>query len=482
MTTFAAGSYQLLQQDEGQTAVNLLGLISRQLSSSAVGPTFVNSTVPGATDADISPEFTPPHLAVEVNTLWFLSLALSLVAALFAIVVQQWLREYPVSGLRTVRECLRLRHFRYTNLNAWGVPHIVSVLPILVEAALVLFLVGLAAFLWSLNRTVAWPFIIFLALSGSFLVFTTLLPALSASCPYKSPLAEIVILAVRSATHLASLVLKAAGVLALTAGIVALAGLIRLQHAWRWHAGRADYVRQSLLNRVTRILVPRTWPFTGGGQRAARLFSEYWSTCDEDSVRARDGLDQAALMWAPSALPSNHWSQIHPCLQDCSRAEVIECVSRLVTQSFNVSGSGSLNALRYPACLALRHMDQLSVEQCRQYLFQALTSADQDDDAQNGRSADPEKLEIDAHLVMYFLMCAQPKPSSAMRTAYIELLLKTRKGLRALGSSDGMYAHSRLRIITSALLECSTTWEHIFSLEGTLNHHHTHHSISFIWL
>lgn len=430
-----------------------------------VGATFVNSTVPGASSEDINPDFTPPPLYVKVNTLWFLSLALSLVAALFAIVVQQWLREYPVSGLKTVRECLRLRHFRYRNLNAWGVPHIVSVLPILLEAALILFLVGLAAFLWSLNRTVAWPFIIFLAVSGGFLIFTTLIPSLSTSCPYKSPLAEIVILGVRSVIHVASLFIKVAVFLVLTVGIVGLTGLIKLQAVVRSSSSYLDYWRQGLLNKVTRILVPRTWPFTSN-QDVKRLFSEYWSTYDEHVTRERDDLDQDILIWAPSALPSNHWSQIHPCLQDCSPDEVIECVSRLVMQSFNVSGNKSPSALRFPASLALRHMDQQSVEHFRQHLFGALFSTEQAEGSSTRRSSDPGRLEIDAHLVLYFLMCAQPRPHSAMRNTYIDMLFRTRGGFRALGSSDGMYAHSRLRSIISALFECSAAWEHVFSLEG----------------
>lgn len=200
VTAFAAVALQSLQQDDSHTSVQLLTGISRQLASFTVTPEFINSTgLP--VDPSASP-FEPTRLAVQVNTLWFLSLALSLVAALFAIVVQQWVREYPVSGMKTLRGILRVRHYRYKALNSWGVPHVVSILPILLQAALVLFLVGLAQLLLSLNHTVALPFIIFLAISGGFLCFTTLIPAISTSCPYKSPLAEIVILVVRSCLHI----------------------------------------------------------------------------------------------------------------------------------------------------------------------------------------------------------------------------------------------------------------------------------------
>lgn len=472
VTAFAAGSYQSLQPDDQGTSVQILFRISQQLSSLAVTPGFVNSTVESA----VLPPFTPEPLAVQVNTFWFLSLALSLVAALFAIVVQQWLREYPVSGLRTVRECLRLRHFRYTNLNAWAVPHIVSILPILLQVALVLFLVGLAEFLWTLNHTVAWPFIVFLAVSVGFLLFTTLIPSMSASCPYKSPLAEIIILAVRSLVHASSLAIKAAASVVLTLAILSITGLIQVQHLVRLSSSYLDYRRQGLLNRLTRILIPSTWPFTLS-QSTKRVFSEYWTTCDEDVVRDKEGLDQDILIWAPSALPSNQWSQIHPCLQDRTRDEVIECVTQLVTQSFNVSGQTSPSALRYPATLALRHMDRVSVEQCREYLFGAFLNTEQDGGSAVTRPPVSARLEVDSHLVLYFLMCAQPRPNSAMRVSYIQMLFDTRKELRALGSNDSMYAHSRLRIVTSALLECSTAWEHVFSLEGELGSCDYNHSL-----
>ena len=226
-----------------------------------VTPGFVNSTAegvptnsPGSTS---SSNFRPDPLQVQVNTFWFLSLALSLVASLFAILVQQWLREYPVSGMRSVRECLRLRHFRYKALNTWGVPHVVSILPILLQVALILFLVGLAELLWTLNHTVAWPFIIFLSVSVGFLLFTTLLPAISPSCPYKSPLAEIVLLAVRSCMHIFSLAVKASAFLVLVLSILMVTTLIKLQHIWNSGSFYLDYRRQMLLNRLTRILVPR---------------------------------------------------------------------------------------------------------------------------------------------------------------------------------------------------------------------------------
>ncbi|THH01028.1 hypothetical protein EW026_g1603 [Hermanssonia centrifuga] len=468
VTAFAIVSYQLLQQDPASSAVQILSNISQQLSSLTINGAFINSTV-GAASPQPASDSIPLSLIIQVNTLWFLSLALSLVAALFAIVVQQWLREYPVSGLRSVRECLRLRHFRYQNLNAWGVPHIVSILPILLQIALMLFLVGLAMLLWSLNRTIALPFIIFLCVTLGFFLFTTIMPALSPSCPYKSPLAELILLTVRSCVHISSLLIKSVVISLLTAAILATTLLIGLQHCWSLASPWLDYVRQGLLNKATRILVPNSWPFTPS-KRANLLFSEYWASCDVDIVGDTPGLDQSILIWAPSALPSNHWSQIYPCLQDCTPDEVIQCVSQLITQNLNISGHSSETEsphnLRYPARDSLRHMERRSIEQCREYLFNALLQYY--NDALNlPDKLFADELQIDAYLVLYLLMCAQPRPSSAVRNAYIKMLYGARKRLSALGRKDNMANHSRLRIITSALLECSTEWDYGFTLNET---------------
>ena len=98
--------------------------------------------------------------------LWFLSLSISLIAALFAILVQQWLQAYPVhGGVFSARDGACLRMFRFQALSNWKVPDVIAVLPVLLQSALVLFLVGLINLLWSLNVTIAVTATVFLGLS-----------------------------------------------------------------------------------------------------------------------------------------------------------------------------------------------------------------------------------------------------------------------------------------------------------------------------
>ena len=129
VTAFAAVSLQSLQPDDTQTSVQLLAGISRQLASFTITPEFMNSSAPSV-EPSASP-FAPTRLAVQVNTLWFLSLALSLIAALFAIAAQQWLRHLRLPPHLAARTALKLRQLRYESLRVWQVPGIISLLPML---------------------------------------------------------------------------------------------------------------------------------------------------------------------------------------------------------------------------------------------------------------------------------------------------------------------------------------------------------------
>jgi Family of unknown function (DUF6535) len=68
--------------------VAMLAQISRQISS--IAPQVVIPSTPPPP----YPDFNPSPSAVRVNTFWFMALVFSLSAALLAILVQQWVRNY----------------------------------------------------------------------------------------------------------------------------------------------------------------------------------------------------------------------------------------------------------------------------------------------------------------------------------------------------------------------------------------------------
>lgn len=147
----------------------------------------------------IPPEFQPsPAIstlsAASINALWFSSLALALGCALVGILCKQWLREYLRYENLGGRQSLPIREMRYKGLQAWHVPGIIAFLPLLLQAALVLFFVGILILLWTLQHVVAAIVSIIVGATFIFLIATSLLPVIQwrlhifkTQCAYKSP-------------------------------------------------------------------------------------------------------------------------------------------------------------------------------------------------------------------------------------------------------------------------------------------------------
>src|SRR5262249_10247680 len=139
-------------------------------------------------DSISKPDFVPAY--VLVNGLWFSSLSLSLVTALFGVLIKQWIQHYVSFISGTPRERARVHHFRYLGLQRWSVPAIIGVLPFLLHVALFLFLAGLVVFVQTLQHGIAG---VVGAIGGSsfiLYIISTSLPLFYPQCPYRSPLIE----------------------------------------------------------------------------------------------------------------------------------------------------------------------------------------------------------------------------------------------------------------------------------------------------
>lgn len=185
VTSFAVDSYRSLTPDPTDVTVLYLARISLQLGN-------------GSAPALEPPSFTPPPWSVRVNILYFLSLFLSLTTALLGILCMQWIREYQRESNFSHKDAFALRQMRYEGFRQWGVWTIMTLLPLLLQSALVLFFIGLLDFLWNLNDLVAAVLSGFIGLALFFVLATTVLPAfqflfhggrrlLTPQCPYKSP-------------------------------------------------------------------------------------------------------------------------------------------------------------------------------------------------------------------------------------------------------------------------------------------------------
>ncbi|KAI0313372.1 hypothetical protein OF83DRAFT_1045312, partial [Amylostereum chailletii] len=159
LTAFIVESYQNLQPEPTEQtmqfanqSVTLLAQISRQLG---VNGSQVNLSFPDPQDASFS---GPAASDVRINIFWFMSLVFSLSAVLFATIVQQWVRDYMHHVFQRYSHSLkraRIRQFLYEGAEFWRMSFIVDAIPALIHISLFLFFIGLAEFLFEINRSVA---------------------------------------------------------------------------------------------------------------------------------------------------------------------------------------------------------------------------------------------------------------------------------------------------------------------------------------
>jgi Family of unknown function (DUF6535) len=139
------------------------------------------------------PAFSPPLYAVWVNSLWFLSLAISLTSALLATLLHQWTRRYvtitqPIHGSPHKRA--RIRTFFANGVDKLHLPWVVEALPILLHFSLSLFLAGLLIFLFNVNQTAFNAVAGWVALFGGIYACITFMPIFRHDSPFYAPLSS----------------------------------------------------------------------------------------------------------------------------------------------------------------------------------------------------------------------------------------------------------------------------------------------------
>ncbi|KAF5358006.1 hypothetical protein D9756_001282 [Leucocoprinus leucothites] len=192
VTAFIIESYRWLQPGPEDRTNQLLEQIYLQLINN-------NTATSGSSTSlfPISPNREDGSV-VRINVCWFLSLTLSLATVLMGILCLQWLREYRREAAIPLPDSISLWHMRHEGLVRWRVPDILSALPLVLQAAFVLFFIGILDLLWSLDHRVAIPVTVAVGLLFIFVLFTTVLPTLqtlftwscglaTAQCAYKSP-------------------------------------------------------------------------------------------------------------------------------------------------------------------------------------------------------------------------------------------------------------------------------------------------------
>ena len=140
------------------------------------------------------PPFSRPRHAVWVNSLWFLSLVMSVSCALWATSLHQWARRYV--RLTQPARCspekrARMRAFFANGVDKMHVSWAVEGLPALLHLSLFLFFGGLAIFLFNVDQEVFTFVVSWIGLFSIVYGLVTLLPSFRNDSPYNTPLSII---------------------------------------------------------------------------------------------------------------------------------------------------------------------------------------------------------------------------------------------------------------------------------------------------
>ena len=151
------------------------------------GSSTANSTANGP------PEFSPPRYAIWVNSLWVMSLVISLSCSLFATLLQQWARRY-VEITQPARcrpeKRARIREFFANGVDKMRVPLVVEILFALLHLSLFLFFSGLVILFFNISRSIFALVLFYVALFSTIYGCTTVMPVLFPRSPYYSPLSS----------------------------------------------------------------------------------------------------------------------------------------------------------------------------------------------------------------------------------------------------------------------------------------------------
>ncbi|KAH9885748.1 hypothetical protein C8Q73DRAFT_293907 [Cubamyces lactineus] len=175
ITAFNVESYKLLRDSVPDQSLIVLTRMYAHMSGAAPDESLPASSKP------------IPGWIIVLNSFWFSGLVCSLAAASIGITVKQWLSRYQVGLSGVSKDVRRLRQYRLNGLRKWHVGAIVAALPILLQIALDLFVLGLLVLLGNLSQTVLVVVAVFIIILMLFIIVTPMLPLFWTDCIYVSP-------------------------------------------------------------------------------------------------------------------------------------------------------------------------------------------------------------------------------------------------------------------------------------------------------
>ncbi|KAF8476435.1 hypothetical protein DFH94DRAFT_111485 [Russula ochroleuca] len=139
----------------------------------------------------ITSQPSPPNAPIIwVNSMWLISLVLSLTSALIATLLQQWARRYVEMPHRPSdpKDRARVRSFLYLGTGIYKIRFAVQIAPTLLHLSVYLFFAGLVVVFRTINKSVAIAVEVAVGVFGAAYVTLSILPCLDVRCPYRTPM------------------------------------------------------------------------------------------------------------------------------------------------------------------------------------------------------------------------------------------------------------------------------------------------------
>ena len=166
----------------------ILSQISQQIASIAPQVSIPSTPPPPF------PSFRPSMSDVRINAFWFMALVFSLSAALLAILVQQWVRNYMHVFQRysDPQKSARMRQYLYEGSKGWYMPVVAEAVPGFLHVSLFLFFAGLADSTLNLHTTIGVTTTVPIGICGLLYIFTTLAPVIYPQSPYQTSFSGVI--------------------------------------------------------------------------------------------------------------------------------------------------------------------------------------------------------------------------------------------------------------------------------------------------
>ncbi|CEL63373.1 hypothetical protein RSOLAG1IB_10709 [Rhizoctonia solani AG-1 IB] len=181
-TTFVIESSGMLKQDPNDVSAAALIVISQALVALA-GNSSVDLLTLSLPYQSAAP-FTPPHNAVVVNTLWYLSLATSIATSFLAMLAKDWCHSFATGRSGHPWDQAQRRQRKWMMIEKWKMQELIVVLPSLIHLSLLLFAIGLCLYVWDLNTTTAIPVICIAGAAFLFYVWSSVIASMVKHFPY----------------------------------------------------------------------------------------------------------------------------------------------------------------------------------------------------------------------------------------------------------------------------------------------------------